>query len=89
MTNNKIFQTLLHLTGVGRDKDFLIELFKIGGATVTNSQIKGWRTDTNNNRASYMSDQMLECFFQGLFIYRDMQGEKNINVFNFPVNNKK
>ena len=83
MRNNDVFRTLLHLTGVGRDKVLLIEIFRLGGITTTNSKIKGWRTSLDNVRASHMPDAVLEGFFKGLFEYREQQLEKGINVFNF------
>jgi len=83
MHNNDVFRTLLHLTRVGRDKKLLIDIFKMGGITATNSKIKGWRTTIENPRASYMPDSVLKGFFKGLFEYRDKQLLKDINVFNF------
>ena len=83
MRNNDVFRTLLHLTGVGCDKQLLIEIFRLGGITVTNSKIKGWRTSLDNERASHMPDVVLEGFFKGLFEYRAKQSKKGINIFNF------
>lgn len=42
--------------------------------------------DIDNNRYSEMPDAILEAFFDGLFIYRDEQGNKGNMVFNFPGN---
>lgn len=86
MTNNEIFKSLLHLTGIGRDRELLIEIFRLGGITATNSKIKGWRTDIDHNRASHMPDDVLRGFIKGLFEYRDQQRKHGINVFNFPTN---
>lgn len=83
MNNNKTFKTFLHLTGLARDRDLLIHIFKLGGITATNSKIKGWRTDIDNPRASHMPDEVLDGFFKGLFEYRDLMIEKDINVFTF------
>ena len=83
MNNNKMFKTFLHLTGLTRDRELLIHIFKLGGISATNSKIKGWRTDLDNPRASRMPDKVLEGFFNGLFKYRDLMIEKGINVFTF------
>jgi len=74
---------LLHLTGVGRDRDLTIEIFKLGGIVATNSKIKGWRTDLDNDRAAEMPDEILNGFIKGMFEYRDQQRQRGINVFNF------
>lgn len=87
MTNNEVFKTILHLTGLSRDPQTLIYIFKLGGITATNSKIKGWRTSLDNPRASRMPDDVLKRFFDGLFKYRDIQAKKSINIFNFEVNN--
>lgn len=83
MTNNDVFKTVLHLTGVGRDKNLIEQIFKLGGVNATQSKIKGWRTSLDNDRASPMPDSVLKAFFKGMFDYRDMMASKNINVFNF------
>ncbi len=87
MTNNEVFKNLLHLTGCGRDKELLINIFELGGITATNSKIKGWRTMLDNDRASIMSDDVLRGFIKGMFEYRDTQKNKGIKVFNFIGNN--
>lgn len=83
MTNNDVFRTILHLTGVGRNGELAEEIFRLGGIYVTQSKIKGWRTSLDNSRASHMPDSVLEAFFQGLFSYRDKQRDLGVNVFNF------
>lgn len=83
MTNNDYFRSLLHLTGVGRDKDLLIEIFRLGDIEATNSKIRGWRASLDSDRASRMPDNVLDGFIQGMFTYRDIQAEKGVNVFNF------
>ncbi len=89
MNNNKTFKTILHLTGLTRDRELLIHIFKLGGITATNSKIKGWRTDIDNNRAAHMPDNVLSGFFSGLFAYRDLMSKKGINVFTFlPVDSR-
>jgi len=88
MTNNDYFRSLLHLTGVGRDKDLLIEIFRLGGVDATNSKIKGWRTALDNPRASKMPDHIPEGFIQGMFKFRDMELDKGNIIFNFEINNR-
>lgn len=83
MTNNDVFKTLLHLTGIGRDKELIVSIFKRANVQATHSKIKGWRTSLDNPRASRMPDAVLEAFFQGLFDYRDEQLCRGIQVFNF------
>jgi uncharacterized protein YehS (DUF1456 family) len=83
MTNNDFFRNLLHLTGISKNKDLLIEIFKLGGIEATQSKIKGWRTELENPRASRMPDKVLEGFFRGLFEYRDIKMGCGVNVFNF------
>ena len=83
MTNNDIFRRVLHLTGVGRNKQLLVEIFRLGGVHATNSKIKGWRTSLDNPRSSHMPDAVLDCFFSGMFEYRDKQTKEGINIFNF------
>jgi uncharacterized protein YehS (DUF1456 family) len=85
MTNNDVFKTVLHLTGAGRDKALLIEIFALGGINATQSKIKGWRTPLDNPRASHMPDTALEGFFKGLFEYREQQLKKGVIVFNFGL----
>jgi len=81
MTNNDVFRTILHLTGLGKNKKLVEHVFELGGVTVTQSKIKGWRTDLDNPRSSPMPDSMLQAFFDGFFEYRDDQLEKGINIF--------
>lgn len=85
MSNNDIFATLLHLTGLGKQKDLLIEIFRLGGNLgVTRSMIDGWRRPLGHKRATVMRDLTLKQFFDGLFAYRDMQRlENGIDVFRF------
>ncbi|HAS5670865.1 DUF1456 family protein [Vibrio cholerae] len=87
MTNNDVFRNILHLTGVGRNKELLEEIFRLGGVNATQSKIKGWRTSLDNPRASHMPDQILNAFFQGMFEYRDSQASIGHQVFNFPIEN--
>lgn len=86
MTNNELFKNFLHLTGCGKDKDNLIYIFRLGGIVASNSKIKGWRTDLDNNRASHMPDEVFQGFITGLFEYRDMQLQQGINLFDSPCN---
>ena len=83
MTNNDFFRALLHLTGVGRNKELVAEIFRLGDIEATQSKIKGWRTELDNPRASNMPDIVLEGFIKGLFNYRDCKMKNGINVFNF------
>jgi hypothetical protein len=80
MTNNHIFNRLLHLTGCSRHPELTIEIFKLGGIRASKSLIKGWRT-TKGSRATHMPDQVLDGFISGLFEYRDKQQEKGIDLF--------
>lgn len=81
MNNNYIFKKLLSLFHLNKNPEILEEIFVLGGTKVTKSQIKGWRTDLDKNRASKMSDFMLETFLRGLFAYRDKLAEQNIKLF--------
>lgn len=83
MHNNDVFRTVLHLTGIGRNRSLLVEVFELGGIAATSSKVKGWRTSPDNPRASHMPDDVLEAFFIGLFEYRDRQQAKGVSVFNF------
>lgn len=90
MTNNEIFSTLLHLTGLWKDTGKLNEIFKLGGfnETLTKSQISSLRMTKAG--ASIMYDDMLDCFIQGLFKYRDIKASQGVTVFNFNIDfNKK
>lgn len=80
MTNNYMFNRLLHLTGCGRHTDIAIEVFNLGDITATKSLIKGWRTE-GGNRGTFMPDHVLDGFIAGLFKYRDIKNEKGINLF--------
>lgn len=86
MTNNETFKTLLHLTGLANEKALILEIFKMGGITASNSKIKGWRTNPDNPRSSHMPDDVLRGFFKGLFEYRDLKAAEGIFVFNFTEN---
>jgi len=44
MTNNDVFRTILHLTGVSQNQELAEEIFRLGGVYATQSKIKGWRT---------------------------------------------
>ena len=85
MTNNDLFSKMLHLTRLGKDRELLIEIFKLGGNFgVTRSKIDGWRRSIDHKRATVMTDLTIKQFFDGLFTYRDMmKKEHNIEVFNF------
>jgi len=83
LTNNEIFKKLLHLTGLGKNKELIEEIFLIGKLQVSQSKIKAWRTDLSNPRSSQMPDLALEAFFKGMFEYRDQQAYAGKNVFNF------
>jgi uncharacterized protein YehS (DUF1456 family) len=86
MNNNEFFKYLLHLTGLGLNKELLRQIFKLGGAEPpSESHIKAWRTSLDNNRASPMPDKMLNYFLQGLFKYRDLKKAEGIQVFNFGI----
>lgn len=82
MTNNDFFRFFLHYTGLGREKEQLIEIFKLGGIQATQSKIKGWRTELSNPRASRMPDDVLQGFMQGMFIYRDKKIDDGFDMFN-------
>ena len=86
MTNNDVFRKILFLTGLQRDVDLIVRIFKLGGVNATESKIKGWRTEMNNDRASLMPDDFLNAFFDGFFLYRDEMRKKGLNIFNFEVN---
>lgn len=81
MTNNEIFNTLLHLTGLGVNKQLLIKIFALESLQVTKSQIKGWSTIIDDNRASSMPDWILRGFLQGLFKYRNLKNKEGISIF--------
>lgn len=85
MTNNEIFNTFLHLTGLWKDTDKLNEIFKLGGfdETLTKSQISSLRSTKKD--ASIVYDDILECFIQGLFKYRDLKSQQGVQVFNFGI----
>jgi len=80
MTNNYIFNRLLHLTGCGRYPELTIEIFELGGVQCSKSLIKGWRT-TKGSRSTRMPDHVLDAFISGLFEYRDQQKLKGRNLF--------
>ena len=85
MTNNEVFKKMLHLTGCGRNKVLVLQLFALGGQpNVTNSLVRGWRADQGSSRGSDMPDWALRAFFDGLFFYRDSQSEQGVEVFCFP-----
>ena len=86
MGNNEVFKYLLHLTGIGKDKLLIEEIFLLGGIKATHSKIKGWRTSLDNPRASHMPDNVLKAFFTGLFEYRDLKNTQGVAVFNFLQN---
>jgi hypothetical protein len=84
MTNNDFFALMLHLTGLGKDKMLLIEIFRMGGNLgVTKSMIDGWRRPLGHKRATVINDLTMKQFFDGLFAYRDMKRLEGIEVFNF------
>lgn len=86
ITNNEIFRTMLHLTGVKLDKELLIMIFKLGGITATDSLIRGWMAEPGyGDRATNMPSEVLRGFFQGLFKYRDLKRVEKIQVFNFGI----
>jgi len=84
MTNNNIFNKILHLTQLSFDIKLTIHIFSLGGAdAATPSKVKGWRTSLENKRSSPMPDHILKAFFDGLFAYRDIKLEEGIVVFQF------
>ncbi len=89
MDNNEVFKNILNITGLTRDIDLVIHIFKLGGQVeVSHSKIRGWR-DTETQRGADMPDGALNNFFQGMFKYRDIKRAEGINVFNFPCNIEK
>lgn len=80
-----MFAMMLHLTGLGKEKNQLIEIFRMGGnLSVTRSMIDGWRRPLGHKRATVMNDLALKQFFDGLFAYRDLKKMKDgTHVFNF------
>lgn len=84
MDNNEVFKKLLNLTGLCMMEDLTIQIFELADMEVSKSKIKGWRTDLENPRASFMSDDVLDRFFEGLFKYREIQAKNGMQVFNFP-----
>lgn len=85
MTNNEVFAKLLHLTGLGKKREILYEIFRLGGnMNVTRSMIDGWRRPLDHKRATHMSDLTMKQFLDGLFAYRDMKkAEFGEDVFCF------
>lgn len=84
MSNNEVFAKLLHLTGLGKEKELVIEIFRMGGNLgVTKSMIDGWRRPLGHARATVMNDLALKQFFYGLFNYRDLRMLDGVSVFNF------
>lgn len=84
MTNNDFFAKALHLTGLGKEKALLIEIFHMGGSlSVTTSMIDGWRRPIGHKRATVMNELAMKQFFDGLFAYRDMKRLEGEEVFNF------
>lgn len=84
MTNNEVFAKLLHLTGLGKKKELLTEIFRMGGNFgVTVSMIDGWRRPLGHKRATVMNDLALKQFLDGLFAYRDSKMLEGVLVFNF------
>jgi len=85
MTNNEIFNTFLHLTGLWKDMEKLNYIFKLGGydETLNKSQISSLRQTTKG--ASIVYDEILHCFIQGLFKYRDEQLKKGVQVLDFGI----
>lgn len=88
MSNNDVFRIFLHLTGMGKERELTEQVFLFGGIQATRSKIKGWRTSLDNPRASHMPDEVLQCFFDGVFIYRDMKLAEGISLFNFTDSQK-
>jgi len=86
MTNNEIFKELLHLFSIERDDELIIEIFQLGGISVTRSKIRSWRITSNTSRYSYMRSQNLMHFLAGLRKYRDNQLTNNVKIFNLQRN---
>lgn len=71
---------------MGKEKQLIIDLFKLGGIEATQSKVKGWCTALDNPRASEMPNSVLMGFIQGLFEYRELKMKEGITVFNFQLN---
>ena len=80
MSNNETFKKLLQLIGL-LDQDLIIDIFKRGGVNASRSKIKGWRTAIDNQRSSYMPDDVFNGFLAGLFDYRDEQEKLGVRIF--------
>lgn len=87
MTNNDVFNTFMHLTGLFKDMEKLQYIFELGGLRFkpSKNQVGRWRKDVNDKNSSAMPDPIFDCFIQGLFEYRDQQYKKGIVVFNFDI----
>lgn len=80
---NDIFRNLLHVTGIGLDKQLTEKIFRLGGIEATQSKIKGWRSPVDSDRGRPMPEWVLEGFFKGLFRYRQLMEDAGHKVFNF------
>lgn len=86
MDNNYIFNKLLRLTSIDRDKKLLVDLFKLGGYEASKEQCNRWKIKGDYNRRRVdMPNEALEAFIQGIFVYRDLKRKQNIEVFNFGI----
>lgn len=72
---NDCFHHLILLLRLHLDKKLVIEIFKSQGVTVSNSQIKSWRTKTGKKYPGYrpMPREMLDLFINGLYEYQLVQ----------------
>lgn len=68
MPTNDVFHHILLLMRLHKDKDRLVELFRLGGLNVSKSKIKAWQTKSGAPNPDYrpMPREALDAFIDAL-----------------------
>lgn len=71
MLKNQIFNNLLHLAGLIGNLDYVVEIMKNAGYTVSISQIRDWRRSPNSRNYRKVPDYAIQVIFDYLFKQRE------------------
>lgn len=89
MGKNKIFNSLLHLSGLSRNLDLVIELMGKAGYRVSLSQIRDWRRGQSARNYKPVPDFAFEVIFNYLFEVKkakiDSFIETKNNQYEIPI----
>lgn len=78
MNKNKIFNSLLHLSGLGNDINLIIQIMENAGYSVSVNQIRDWRRGEQSRNYKPVPGFVFEVIFDYLFELKKQKEARNI-----------